>query len=304
MTDTQVTDQNRTWRRRLLTGVIWLPVVLCSAVSLLMLVTIIADQQSGWGLTVEEAVPRTLEERRDSLNFNIAASVCVIAFAGGAFGLASAVGIVWVPAVIRRAGGEVSSPATFFGAFGLYAAAMTLVALFSESDDTLAERGVGSSSLADALRAGASAGLTEELVDLVLLVGLPLALVAHRWAQWPLWGKVLYVAPFFAASVVWRGGLHTYQGGNRAVMVGVLGVAAVVIFLFARTVWPFILVHAAWNTLAYTIGDADPNSGFGRVHAIFLTVAVVALLISMALHRYRHAPGHQSPAPSPSVPTA
>lgn len=304
MTDTQVTDQNRTWRRRLLTGVIWLPVVLCSAMSLLMLVTIIADQQSGWGLTVEEAVPRTLEERRDSLNFNIAASVCVIAFAGGAFGLASAVGIVWVPAVIRRAGGEVPSATAFFGAFGLYAAAMMLVALLSESDDTLSARGVGSSTLADALRAGASAGLTEELVDLVLLVGLPLALVAHRCARWPLWGKVLYVAPFFAASVVWRGGLHTYQGGNRAVMVGILGAAAVVIFLFARTVWPFILVHAAWNTLVYIIGDTDPNSGFGRVHAIFLTGAVIALLIAVALWLRQRSRARQSPSASPVVPTA
>lgn len=131
---------------------------------------------------------------------------------------------------------------------------------------------------------GARASLEEEGVDLIFIIGIPMALVIkYGFAKWPRVAQVAFVALLVIVSSGIRGMQHIYQGDYRLYVTFVLGVGFALIFLWARSVWPLIIAHWVFDWLYTSMSQT-----------VVVPLVIVVIATGIMAWRLRH----ETPSPS------
>lgn len=177
--------------------------------------------------------------------------------------------------------------ATAFGwsCLGVFA---PLLAPSSEETRQVVDSYEGGTAVLAAIRAGVS----EEAFFLAVVVcaGLFFASKIPESAKCRTTATGLIVVSAVGASAVIRALLHSYQGGVHMLCHGLLGLLLAGLFVWCRSVVPMVVVHALYDTVAFTI------SGSAQVMVLRTALVVSSLAVVVCLvNRYRHSAARGMP---------
>lgn len=229
-----------------------------------------------------------MENYDNSLSAINAMTILAVMMLGGATVLVALPGVSWPEWAQPDRGGLVRPPAGWLRA-GSASVAFSALAMLVAFQSTLLWRtgsfGWGEvsdqahSGWIEGLRVSVWAGMAEEAVFLVVMIGLPLALMGRWLDQQPGRVKLSVYAALIIASSLARGSIHTYQGWDRFWHVAILGVGMAVTFVIYRSVWPLILTHILWDIIIF--------SSTINVNHIFFTIVATIVIFLLLLRSAR-----------------
>lgn len=114
-------------------------------------------------------------------------------------------------------------------------------------------------SAGDVALIGVTAGLTEELVNLVVLVGAPLFMLSVLgFDRWSPRLKIGSVGVLVLASGLLRGVRHIAEYSELWVWINIgLGVVLAGVFVLTRSIWPVVVAHIVYDVCALCLSAID-----------------------------------------------